>query len=91
MKIKLTSNCALRIQGSGDFLLPESVRTIGELLQYLEKRIDFVFVDKGGEKLRPDVEILLNGKEIWFFPGGLKTSITEGDSMDITLTPLGGG
>lgn len=55
------------------------------------RRIDFVFVDKDGEMLRPDVEILLNGKEILFFPRGLKTRIEEGDSVDITLTPLGGG
>jgi molybdopterin converting factor small subunit len=72
-------------------LVPESVRTIGELLKHLGRRIDFGFVDKDGEKLRPDVEVLLNGKEIWFFPKGLKTSIEEGDSVDITLTPLGGG
>jgi molybdopterin converting factor small subunit len=91
VKIKLTSNCALRIQGSGDFSVPESVKTIGELLRYLGRRIDFVFVDKDGEMLRPDVEILLNGKEILFFPKGLKTKIEEGDSVDITLTPLGGG
>jgi molybdopterin converting factor small subunit len=91
VKIKLTSNCALRIQGSGDFSVPESVKTIGELLRHLGRRIDFVFVDKDGEMLRPDVEILLNGKEILFFPRGLKTRIEEGDSVDITLTPLGGG
>jgi molybdopterin converting factor small subunit len=91
VKIKLTSNCALRIQGRGDFSVPESVETIGELLRYLGRRIDFVFVDKDGDMLRPDVEILLNGKEILFFPRGLKTKIEEGDSVDITLTPLGGG
>jgi molybdopterin converting factor small subunit len=91
VKIKLTSNCALRIQGRGDFSVPESVETIGELLRYLGRRIDFVFVDKDGDMLRPDVEILLNGKEILFFPRGLKTRIEEGDSVDITLTPLGGG
>jgi hypothetical protein len=91
MRIKLTSNFALRIEDAGNFSVPESVRTIGELIRYLGRRIDFVFVDNGGEKLRPDVEILLNGKDIWFLPSGLKTTIEDGNSLDIALTPLGGG
>jgi len=41
--------------------------------------------------LRPDIEVILNGKEIWFYPGGLKTRITEGDTVDIALVPLGVG
>lgn len=36
-------------------------------------------------------EILMNEKEIWFYPNKLETQIKEGDLLEVYLTPLGGG
>ena len=71
--------------------LPSSVRNMADLLRHIGEKIDFVFLDAQTGKLRPDIEILVNGKEICFYPEGLKKSILDRDSIEITLIPLGGG
>jgi len=72
-------------------VLPSSVRSMEELLHHLGEAIDFVFLDGATGKLRPDIEVIVNGKEIWFYPEGLKRLIHDGDSIEVTLIPLGGG
>ena len=71
--------------------LPPLVTTIGALLGYIGSQIDFTLVDADQEKLRPDVEVLINGKDVSFYPKGLKTSLGDGDLIDVALMPLGGG
>jgi hypothetical protein len=62
-----------------------------DLLHHLGEEIDFLFMDGQTGKLRPDIEVLVNGKELGFYPEGLKHAICDGDSIEITLIPLGGG
>jgi len=91
MTIKLTTNFLRREAGFEDFKIPPGVKTVVDLLNHLRERTDFLFTDTEGRKLRPDIELTLNQKDIAFFPRGLKTPLGEGDSLDINLTPLGGG
>jgi len=72
-------------------VLPSSVRNVEDLLRHIGEKINFVFLDAQTGKLRPDIDILVNGKEIGFYPEGLKRVILDGDSIEITLVPLGGG
>jgi hypothetical protein len=89
--IILKSNVSLSRPDGPEMGLPLSVKTMDDLLRHIGKMIDFVFLDAQTGKLRPDIEILVNGKEIWFYPDGLKKPIFHGDSIEITLIPLGGG
>jgi hypothetical protein len=89
--ILMKSNVSLsRLQGP-EMVLPPSVGNMEDLLRHIGEKIDFVFLDAQTGKLRPDIEILVNGKEIWFYTQGLKKPILDGDSIEITLIPLGGG
>jgi len=72
-------------------VLASSVQSVNDLLRYLGEKIDFVFLDAATGKLRPDIEVIVNGKEIWFYPEGLQKPIHDGDSIEVTLIPLGGG
>ncbi len=71
--------------------LPHSVSTVADLLRYIGKETRFVFLDPITGDLRPDIEIILNNKEIWFYSKGLQQSLTHNDTLEITLIPLGGG
>jgi len=82
--------CLSRPQGP-EMVLPSSVRNVEDLLRHIGEKINFVFLDAQTGKLRPDIDILVNGKEIGFYPEGLKRVILDGDSIEITLVPLGGG
>jgi hypothetical protein len=90
-KITMKSNVSLRRPQGPEVVLPSAARNIEDLLRYLGEEIDFLFLDARTGKLRPDIDILLNRKEIGFYPEGLKSPIREGDSIEITLIPLGGG
>jgi len=89
--IKLTTNFLRREAGFGDYEVPERVKTVADLLAHVGKRTDFLFTDVRGERLRPDIEVTLNHKDIAFYSKGLRTHLKEGDALDISLTPLGGG
>jgi len=87
----MKSNLSLHRPQGREMVLPSSVSSIWDLLRYLGEKIGFVFVDAATRKLRPDIDILVNGKEIGFYPEGLKKPVLDGDSIEITLIPLGGG
>jgi hypothetical protein len=89
--IKLTTNFLFREEGLGDFQLPLVVHTISDLLRHIGQKVDFSFTDIDSISLRPDVEVIINGKEIWFYPMGLNTPLGSDDSVEIYLVPLGGG
>ena len=89
--IILKSNLSLNRTEGPEMVLPSSVKNIDDLLRDIGEKIDFVFLDAQTGKLRPDIDILVNGKEIWFYPEGLKKPILDRDSIEITLIPLGGG
>jgi hypothetical protein len=89
--IIMQSNVSLSRPQGPELVLPSSVRNMEDLLRCIGEKIDFVFLDAQTGKLRPDIDILVNGKEIWFYPEGLKKPILDRDSIEITLIPLGGG
>lgn len=71
--------------------LPEGVNSIAELLQHMGKEIDFGFIDPDSGDLGEDIELILNGKEIWFYPDALNSRLHNGDRLELYLLPLGGG
>ena len=89
--ITMKSNLSLRRSREPQMVLPSSVRSVEDLLRHLGEAIDFVFLDGVTGKLRPDIEVIVNGKEIWFYPESFKRLIYDGDSIEVTLIPLGGG
>lgn len=89
--IKLTTNFLCREEGLGDFQLPLVGLHISDLLRHIGQQVDFPFTDIDSISLRPDVEVIINGKEIWFYPMGLNTPLGSDDSVEIYLVPLGGG
>ena len=91
MRIRLRTNFSYRSLEGEEFRLPPSVSTVSDLLRHIEKERKSVFLDALTEEPRPDIEIILNGKEIWFYPGGLQRSLNDGDTLEIMWIPLGGG
>jgi len=87
----MKSNLSLHRPQGPEMVLPSSVSSMEDLLHLLGKKIGFVFLDAATSKLRPDIDILVNGKEIAFYPEGLKRPIRDRDTIEITLIPLGGG
>lgn len=90
-KIKLETCLSLSGLDSGAMDLPAGVKSISELLRSLGQKIDFDFIHPQTGLLENDMELLLNGKEIWFHPDGLNTHLEDGDIVEIYLIPIGGG
>ena len=91
VKIHLTSTIVIPGLESDPAALPEEVRTLRDLLVYIGGKLRFDLVDGKTGNLGDDLEIMINGKEIWFFPKGLDTPLEENDSVEIHMVPLGGG
>ena len=91
--VKLITNFSFHGSGSGsgEVTLPSNSATVGELLRYIGEQIDFSFIDADDSELWQHLEVTINGKDLLFYPTGLKTQLKDGDSVDISLTPLGGG
>jgi len=60
-------------------------------LEHIGKQIDFAFIDTNSGELKIELEILVNGKDVWFYPTGLNTPLKDGNLLEIYLIPLGGG
>jgi hypothetical protein len=89
--VTLKTNVSLNRAQGPDLVLPFSVKTVEDLLRHIGETIAFLFLDAQTGELRPDIDIIVNGKEIWFYPAGLRKPVQDGDSIEITLIPLGGG
>ena len=62
-----------------------------DLLRHVGEQIDFLFIDGQTGKLRPDIDNFAKGKEIGFHPEAFRKPPHHGDSIEITVLPLGGG
>ena len=71
--------------------LPEGVKTVGDLLCNIGGQIEYSFINPESGQLEEDLEIIINKKEIWFYPDALNTPLQDGDVVEIYLLPLGGG
>ena len=89
--INLKTCFALPGSGSGLLELPEDVETVGNLLEHMGGQIGLNFIDIKTGELEEDLEIKLNGKEVWFYPSALDTKLNDDDIVEIYLLPLGGG
>jgi len=89
--IKLNTNFAFRDTNSEDFSLPAEVKTVSDLLRHISRKIGFDLIDPDSGEMEIDLELTINGKELWFFPTGLDTPLNHGDSVLVSLIPLGGG
>ena len=89
--IKLQTCFALAGQDSDDLALPGDVKTMLDLLAHIGGEIDYNFLDPKTNRIEDDLEIILNQKEIWFYPKALDTELKDGDIVEVYLFPLGGG
>jgi hypothetical protein len=91
IKINVKTNVSFSALESGEMGLPPGITTVGGFLRYLGQQKSFALIDPDSRKLETYFEILLNDKDIWFYPRGLDTSLKNGDSVHINLIPIGGG
>ncbi|MGD8984909.1 MAG: MoaD/ThiS family protein [Desulfobacteraceae bacterium] len=91
VKIALISNFSLGISDPENFLLPPDITSIGDLLRHVGEQMNFPFIAANADDLRRDVEVSINGKDVWFYPNALNTRLKDGDSVEVNLVPLGGG
>jgi hypothetical protein len=91
VKIALISNFSLGVSDPENFVLPPGITTIGDLLRHVGEQMNFPFIAADADDLRRDVEVNINGKDVWFYPDTLKTALKAGDSVEVNLVPLGGG
>ena len=71
--------------------LPEGVVTIADLIHWMGREINVSFIDSKTGEIDSDIEIILNGKEVFFYPDSVDTVLNDGDQLEIYLLPLGGG
>ena len=76
---------------SGRIALPPGVTTVKDLLVFMGKCAGFDFFDEKTRLPDKDMEVLLNGKEIWFYRSGPATSLGDGDLVEVYPLALGGG
>lgn len=91
VRIHLHTNFSYGNAEDDVFELPNAVQTVADLLRYMGEEIRFAFLDTHTGDLRPDIEVTLNNKDIWFYPNGLQHVFIDEDTLAITLIPLGGG
>jgi hypothetical protein len=91
VKIALISNFSLGVLDPENFLLPPDITSIGDLLRHVGEQTNFPFIAANADDLRRDVEVSINGKDVWFYPNALNTRLKDGDSVEVNLVPLGGG
>ena len=90
-RIKLLTCFALPGSDSEIMDLPEGVITVADLINWMGREINFKIIDSKTGEVENDLEIILNGKEVFFYPNALNTVLNDGDQLEIFLLPLGGG
>ena len=91
VKIALISNFSLGVSDPENFLLPADITTIANRLRHVGEQMNFPFIAADADDLRRDIEVSINGKDVWFYPDTLNTRLKNGDSVEVNLVPLGGG
>lgn len=76
---------------SGEMALPLGVKTVKDLLVFMGRDTAFGFFDEKTGLPHKDIEVLLNGKDIWFYPLGPATALGDGDVLEVYPLALGGG
>ena len=76
---------------SGRIALPPGTTTVSDLLILMGKGARFDFFDEKTGLPHKDIEVMLNGKDIWFYRSGPATSLRDGDVIEVYPLALGGG
>lgn len=91
VRVELKTCFATKGLQSGEIALPPGVSRVKDLLVLMGKDADFDFFDEKTGLPHKDIEVLLNGKDIWFYPSGPATSLQDGDVLEVYPLALGGG
>ena len=95
MKIYVKSNFIIPGLDNGEFAnLDQPQLTIREFLEEISARLPtrVEFVQPGAQTINPDEwEIRINDIPYPQWSAGLETPLKEGDTVTITIIPLGGG
>ena len=89
MKISVNANFQIEGMDRSGMEVEENA-TLSEVLMHLGRKIDFPFINSDN-KIDPEVEVLLNGREYAFLPKTLATHLKENDKVEIIVMALGGG
>lgn len=73
-----------------EFALTSEISTVRALMEDLGRRM-CVNLFKGDDDLIDFLDVKLNGRKIDFFPGGVDTTLMDGDQVLVRLVPIGGG
>jgi hypothetical protein len=67
--------------------------TAGQLLKYLDDKMEFIAFSKRGEMGEDVKHVHINGDDLFRMPRGLSTPLKDGDRVrvDIFMEPLAGG
>jgi hypothetical protein len=93
MNVTITLITSFSFPGRRDtrFILPEGMKTIGDLLQYLGGELEYSLLKPGEDVIDDDLEVAINGKSLWAFAEGLQTPLSQGDTVEVYMLTLGGG
>ena len=90
-QIHLRTNFSYKSLEDDLFELPPTVHTVAGLLKHMGDEIQFAFLDAHTGHLRPDIEVTLNNKDIWFYPKGLQHAFIDNDTFrNAVITYLDG-
>ena len=76
-RIKLQTCFALPGLGSDMVSLPEGVKTIADMVNFMGTEMDYSLIDPETGNLEEDIEIIINGKDVWFYPTSLDTPLKD--------------
>ena len=93
MKTRIKFHTCFALPGSDSEImdLPEGVMTVADLIHWMGREINVSFIDSKTGEMENDIEVILNGKEVFFYSNGVDTVLNDGDRLEIFLLPLGGG
>ena len=90
-RIELRTCFALPGSDSETMDLPKGVATVADLINWIGDEMNISLIDPKTGEPENDLEVILNGKDIFFYQDALNTTLNEGDLLEIFLLPLGGG
>ena len=90
-RIKFRTCFALPGAESEIMELPEGVATVADLINCIGDEMNVSLIDPKTGELEKDLEVILNGKDVFFYPDALNNTLNEDDLLEIFLLPLGGG
>ena len=89
--ISLITNLSVTSGQDDHFVLPEGVMTVKDLLEFIGEKIEFDLLKTGGNDIDEDVELIVNGRNVFASSERFQKPLGEGDIVEIYMLTLGGG